>query len=104
MRVLVTGASGRIARALCDELLRRGDEVVGLTRSPGKARAAQPRVTWHAWEPTLERPAAAAFEGVEGVVNLVGERIDQRWTAEAKRSSAWTVSSQPRQASVTDWP
>jgi uncharacterized protein (TIGR01777 family) len=27
----------------------------------------------------------AAFEGVEGVVNLVGERIDQRWTDQAKQ-------------------
>ncbi len=85
MRALVTGASGRIGKALCDELLRRGDEVVGLTRSPEKARAAQPRVTWHGWEPTLERPSAAAFEGVDGIVNLVGEPINQRWTEEAKR-------------------
>jgi uncharacterized protein len=85
MRVLVTGASGRIGRALSDELLARGDEVVGLTRDPEKAGVAQPQVTWHAWEPTLERPAEAAFEGVDGVVNLVGERIDQRWTDAAKR-------------------
>jgi uncharacterized protein len=85
MKVLVTGASGRIGKALCDELLRRGDEVVGLTRGPEKAAQAQPQVTWHAWEPTLERPAEAAFEGVEGVVNLVGEKINQRWTDDAKR-------------------
>ena len=85
MRVLVTGASGRIGKALCGELLARGDEVVGLTRDPDKAGAAQPQVTWHAWEPTLERPTEAAFECVDGVVNLVGEKIDQRWSGEAKR-------------------
>jgi uncharacterized protein len=85
MKVLVTGASGRIGKALCDELLRRGDEVVGLTRGPDKAAAAQPQVTWHAWEPTLERPTEAAFEGVDGVVNLVGEKINQRWSDDAKR-------------------
>ncbi len=85
MKVLVTGASGRIGKALCGELLARGDEVVGLTRGPDKAREAEPRITWHAWEPTLERPDAAAFEGVEGVVNLVGEPINQRWTDEAKQ-------------------
>jgi uncharacterized protein len=85
MRVLVTGASGRIGKALCGELLGRGDEVVGLTRSPDKARETEPRMTWHAWEPTLERPDAAAFEGVEGVINLVGEPINQRWTDEAKQ-------------------
>jgi uncharacterized protein len=85
MRVLVTGASGRIGKALCDELLGRGDEVVGLTRDPEKAGAAQPQITWHGWEPTLERPAPAAFEGVDGVINLVGEKINQRWTDDAKR-------------------
>lgn len=85
MRVLVTGASGTIGSALCGALLDRGDEVVGLSRDPAKASSAKPEIAWHAWEPTLERPPAEAFDGVDGVVNLVGERIDQRWTEEAKR-------------------
>lgn len=85
MRVLVTGASGLIGSALCRALLARGDEAVGLSRDPARARAANPAVSWHAWEPTLERPPDAAFAGVEGVVNLLGERIDQRWTEGAKR-------------------
>ncbi len=85
MKVLVTGATGLIGSALCDSLFARGDDVVGLSRDPGKARGANPRVTWHAWEPTLERPPAAAFEGVDGVVHLLGEKISQRWTGEAKR-------------------
>ena len=84
MRVLVTGASGLLGSALCDALFARGDDVVGLTRETGRARENNPRVTWHRWEPTLERPDPAAFEGVDGVVHLLGERIDQRWTDEAK--------------------
>jgi uncharacterized protein len=84
VRVLVTGASGTIGRALCDALFARGDDVVGLTRDPSRARGDNPRVVWHKWEPRLERPDPAAFEGVEGVVHLLGERIDQRWTDEAK--------------------
>ena len=85
MRVLVTGASGTIGKALCDALFARGDDVVGLTRDPGRARSANPRVTWHRWQPTLERPDPAAFEGVDGVFNLVGEKIDQRWNDEVKQ-------------------
>jgi uncharacterized protein len=85
VRVLVTGASGTIGQALCDALFVRGDNVVGLTRDPGQARLSNPRVSWHRWEPTLERPDPAAFEGVDGVVHLLGERIDQKWTDEAKQ-------------------
>jgi uncharacterized protein len=84
VKVLVSGASGFIGSALCDSLLVRGDTVVGLTRDPKRARLTNPSVSWHAWEPTLERPPAAAFEGVDGVVNLLGEKINQRWTDEAK--------------------
>jgi uncharacterized protein len=84
MRVLVTGASGLIGAALCDALLARGDEVVGLTRDPQRARSRNPRVTWHGWNATTERPPAAALEGIDGVVNLIGEEINQRLTDEAK--------------------
>lgn len=85
MKVLVTGASGMIGRALADALFARGDEVVGLSRDPGRARASNPRVEWVGWEPTLERPPAEAFAGVDGVVNLVGESIAQRWNDDVKR-------------------
>lgn len=85
MKVLITGASGAIGKALCDALLARGDEVVGLTRDPEAARRSNARVEWHAWDPSRERPAAEALSGVDGVVNLLGEKINQRWSDEAKR-------------------
>jgi len=85
VRVLVTGASGFIGSALCDALLARGDAVVGLSRDPKRARSTNPSVIWHAWEPTLERPPADAFDGVDAVFNLEGEKINQRWTDDSKR-------------------
>ena len=85
MRVLVTGASGLIGSAVCDALLARGDEVVGLTRDPERARTKNPTVNWHAWQASTERPPPEALEGVDGVVNLIGEEINQRLTDEAKR-------------------
>jgi uncharacterized protein (TIGR01777 family) len=84
MRVLVTGASGLLGSALCDALLARGDEVVGLTRSPDRARPKNPTVSWHAWSPTTERPPEAALDGIDGIVNLIGEEINQRLTDQAK--------------------
>jgi uncharacterized protein len=59
--------------------------VVGLSRDPDKARATNPTVTGHRCAPALERPAAEAFEGVDAVVNLIGEAINQRLSDEAKR-------------------
>jgi uncharacterized protein (TIGR01777 family) len=84
MRVLVTGATGLIGSDLCDALLARGDEVVALTRDPDRARPKNPTVTWHAWRPTTETPPPVALDGIDGVVNLVGEEINQRLTDEAK--------------------
>jgi uncharacterized protein len=85
LRVLVTGASGTIGSAVCDALLARGDEVVGLSRNPERARSGNPAVRWFGWQPTLERPPTEAFEGVDGVVHLVGESINQRWNEESKQ-------------------
>lgn len=70
---------------MCDALLARGDALVGLTRDPQRARETNPTVTWHAWNPALERPPAEALEGVDGVINVIGEEINQRWTDDAKR-------------------
>jgi uncharacterized protein len=84
MRVLVTGASGLIGSALCDALLARGDEVVGLTRDPARARSTNPTVNWYPWRATAEPPPAEALDELDGVVNLIGENIDQRLTDRAK--------------------
>src|SRR5688500_18846358 len=85
MRVLITGATGMIGSAVADALLARGDEVVGLTRDPERARSTNPTVTWHPWQAATERPPAQAFAGVDAVVNLIGEEINQRLTEDAKR-------------------
>ena len=84
MRVLVTGATGLIGSAVCDALLARGDEVVGLTRDPEKAKPKNPTVRWFPWQASTERPPPEAFAEVDAVVNLIGEEINQRLTEQAK--------------------
>jgi len=81
MKVLLTGAGGVIGSALSEALLARGDQVVGLSRDPERAGG---RIAWHAWQPARERPPEEAFDGVDAVVNLVGEPLNQRWTEAAK--------------------
>jgi uncharacterized protein len=85
MRVVVTGATGVIGRALVRELRERGDEVVALSRDAASAQQLLgPSVEVHAWpDPKASRPPAAALEGADAVVNLLGEPLAQRWSKRA---------------------
>lgn len=88
MRVAVTGATGTIGSALVRELRSRGDEVVALSRDPARARELLgDDVDAVAWEKPGSGPAPAhAFSGCDGVVHLLGEPVDQRWSDDAKRA------------------
>lgn len=81
-RIVVAGGTGYIGRALVDRLVARGDQVSVLTRGAGTARNPR-RVTWNPYE---LGDWAKALDGVDAVVNLVGERaIGVRYTEANKR-------------------
>lgn len=86
-RIMITGATGTLGRALAVALRGRGDEVVALSRDVERARARLGEdVTVHAWpEPKDGPPPEAALAEADGVVNLLGEPIAQRWSAATKR-------------------
>lgn len=87
MRITVTGATGLIGTAVVRALRDRGDDVVALSRDSGRAREKLgAEVECHSWaEPKAEPPPAAAIDGADAVIHLLGEPIAQRWTREAKR-------------------
>ncbi len=86
MRVLVTGATGFIGRALLLRLARDRHRVTALVRDPVRAR--------RRLGPDVELVAAgdgaalaAAMAEADAVVNLAGEPIaDRRWTAARRRA------------------
>jgi uncharacterized protein len=85
VKVAVTGATGNIGRALVRELTAQGDEVTALSRKAVRARETL-GIEAVGWErPKSGRPPAEALRGRDGVVNLLGEPLAQRWTEEAKR-------------------
>ncbi|HEX8067663.1 MAG TPA: TIGR01777 family oxidoreductase [Thermoleophilaceae bacterium] len=86
MRVALTGATGTIGSAVVGRLRARGDEAVVLTRDPDRARERLGgEVEAHRWAAPESEPAPAdALAGCDGVVNLLGEPVDQRWTDAAK--------------------
>ncbi len=86
MNVTVTGATGTIGRALVRALLARGDSVTVLSRDPDRARGTLGDVRAVAWgEPKSELAPLEALEAQDGVVNLLGEPVAQRWSERAKR-------------------
>ncbi|HEU4702664.1 MAG TPA: TIGR01777 family oxidoreductase [Conexibacter sp.] len=85
MRVTVTGATGLIGTRIVAALARRGDEVTVLSRDPQRARGRLGSgIDAVAWDPLGEPAPVHALAGRDGVVHLAGERVDQRWSADAK--------------------
>jgi uncharacterized protein (TIGR01777 family) len=84
-KVAVTGATGVIGRAVVSALRERGDEVVALSRNAARARESLgvEAVEWS--DPKGEAAPTAAFEGVSGVIHLLGEPVAQRWSESAKK-------------------
>ncbi len=83
MRVVVTGGTGFLGKALVARLASAGHETVVLTRDPGRAAPLPAGARAEAWG-----GGATAWErlvdGAGALVNLAGEPVAQRWTAEAK--------------------
>jgi uncharacterized protein (TIGR01777 family) len=85
LKVVVTGATGTIGRAVVDGLRVRGDDVVVLSRNADRARSALEVDAFDWPDPKGAPPPAEAFDGADGVVHLLGEPVAQRWTDAAKR-------------------
>jgi uncharacterized protein (TIGR01777 family) len=87
MRVVVTGATGLIGRALVKALGDRGDQVVALSRDADRARQTLgDHIQAHAWpDPVGAPPPETALAGADAVVHLLGEPVAQRWTDQAKQ-------------------
>ena len=84
MRLVITGATGFIGRALCDKLLAQGHALILFTRgSPRDANTGTKR--WLHWTPGALREWDVALDGADGVINLAGEPIaEKKWTPDPK--------------------
>jgi uncharacterized protein (TIGR01777 family) len=82
MKVAVTGGTGFIGSHLVDYLTREQVEVLIISRSCPEGRTPQgvKCLTWDEIDKSVEQ-----LEGIDAIVNLAGESIDQRWTEAAKQ-------------------
>lgn len=85
-RVLITGGTGLIGRALCASMVVDGHEVIVLSRHPERAIGLPTGVRAERWDGRTAAGWGALADGAHAVVNLAGENISAgRWTAERKR-------------------
>jgi uncharacterized protein len=78
MKVLVSGATGLIGKAVTNELKRAGHEITTLSRKPAGGAIG--------WQPKDEPAPVHALESARVIIHLAGEPIaERRWTEEVKR-------------------
>ncbi|MFA6235828.1 MAG: TIGR01777 family oxidoreductase [Bacteriovorax sp.] len=88
MKILITGATGFVGKSLTENLLALGHDIHVLSRSVEKAKSVFPQsnVSAFEWRNNLELPPAEALNGINGVINLMGENIGaKRWSKEQKK-------------------
>lgn len=87
MKILITGGTGFVGQRLLKALHDQGHECVVLTRNPDKARLHESTpATFYRWDGVLESVPKEAFNGIEAVVNLMGENIaNKRWSDAQKK-------------------
>ncbi len=84
MKILMTGVTGLIGRALCQKLKSENHTIVGLSRSSEKSAnlAVDELLKWDG----LSRLPQEYLQGVDAVVHLAGEPVAEgRWTDERKK-------------------
>ncbi|MFO0737618.1 MAG: TIGR01777 family oxidoreductase [Labilithrix sp.] len=92
MRIVISGGTGLIGKALGHALFARGDQLVILTRSARSplehkcAECAGGRIEFVQWTPQKAGDWMKVVEGADAVVHLAGANVaDERWTPERKK-------------------
>ncbi|HEY9878833.1 MAG TPA: TIGR01777 family oxidoreductase [Leptolyngbyaceae cyanobacterium] len=91
MKVAVTGATGFVGSRLVERLQAEGHKVVVLSRDAAHARKVFPEASFASVEVVEYTPLESgdwqgAIAGCDGVVNLAGAPISERWTSAHKRA------------------
>lgn len=87
MRVIITGGSGLIGRALTTDLARNSHEVIIISRRPERIIGLPAGVRAERWDGRTAEGWYSLADGADAIVNLAGENISSgRWTDERKHT------------------
>ena len=86
MRIIITGGTGLIGKALCPLLLADGHLVTVLSRSPDAARGMPRGIRIEEWDGKTPEGWGQLVNGADAMINLAGAGIaDRAWTAQRKQ-------------------
>ena len=86
MRIIITGGTGLIGKALSAALMTEGHEVIVLSRNPEKVNNRPTGLRVEKWDGKTAAGWGQFVEGDTAIVNLAGEGIaDGRWSKERKQ-------------------
>ena len=83
MKVLITGATGLVGKAIVSELNYKGVHVNYLTTSKDKL-VAKDKCKGFYWNPSKNEINLKCFDNVTAIINLAGASISKRWTTSYK--------------------
>lgn len=84
MKLLITGATGLVGKALVNLCLKEKIPVHYLTTSKSKITSTS-HYKGFFWNPEANDIDLNCFEGVTAIVNLAGSSISKRWTSDYKK-------------------
>jgi uncharacterized protein (TIGR01777 family) len=86
MRIIISGGSGAIGRALTESLATDGHDVIILSRSPERVKRLPKSARAELWDGQSANGWGHLVEGSQAIINLAGENLAEgRWTEERKR-------------------
>lgn len=91
MKIAITGATGFVGSRLVERLQEDGHSILVLTRSAEQGRKVFPKTAFPKVEVAEYTPLASGawqglLSGCDGVVNLAGAPISERWSDEHKQA------------------
>ena len=85
MKVLITGATGLVGKAISNMLIERGDTVHYLTTNKSKISEKENYKGFY-WNTKKQELDKACLKGVSVIINLAGASVSKRWTNQHKKA------------------
>jgi uncharacterized protein (TIGR01777 family) len=90
VKVIITGATGFVGKALSSSLLESGYEVMALSRDQKKAQSVlADKASVIEWDGTTSSGWASTVENADAIINLAGANLSSRYWTSSYKKELW---------------